>query len=70
MLQQSGPVVQTLGSVMQVTFTADEKLNAHLECIILKHVTDMEPNFVEVSYSRVCLGKISCLSEHLNVSKM
>lgn len=68
-LQQNQALLfRAVSSVMQVTFTADEKLNAHLECI--KHVTDMGPNFLKVSYPRVCLGKISCLSEHINVNKM
>lgn len=71
MLQQNQALLfRAVNSVMQVTFTADEKLNAPLECIILKHVTDMGSNLLEVSYPRVCLGKISCLSEHFNISKM
>lgn len=71
MLQQNQALLfRAVSSVMQVTFTADEKLNAYLECIILKPVTDIGPNFLEVSYPRVRLAKVSCLSEHFNISKM
>lgn len=71
MLQQNQALLfRAVKSVTQVTFTADEKLNAHLEYIILKHVTDMGPNLLEVSYPKVCLGNISCLSEHFNINKM
>lgn len=60
MLQQNQALLfRAVSSVMQVTCKADEKLNAHLECIILKSMTDMEPNFLEVSYPTGCLGKIS-----------
>lgn len=71
MLQQNQALLfRAVSSVMQVTFTADEKLNAYLECIILKPVTDIGLNFLEVSYPRVCLAKVSCLSEHFNINKM
>lgn len=60
MLQQNQPLLfRAVSSVLQVTCIADEKLNAHLECIILKYMTDMGPNFLEVSYPRVCLCEIS-----------
>lgn len=66
MLQQDQALLFRAGrSIMQVTYTGDRQSNAHLKCIILKHVADMGPNFLGVSYSRVCLGKTLCLQEHL-----